>query len=80
MNTTGNLPVAVREVEPPPSQQTDPLLYRMVVGALALALLLTILGGLILAALGIEVSAAIIAIGAASGGALGGLLAPSPSK
>ena len=68
-----------KTVEPVPSQSVDPLLYRMVVGALALALLFTILGGLILAALGVEVSAAIIAIGAASGGALGGLLAPSPA-
>ena len=72
--------VVVKAVEPVPTQQTDPLLYRIVVGALAAALLLTIVGGLILSALGIEVSAALIALGAAAGGALGGLLAPSPAK
>lgn len=69
-----------REVEPVPAQQVDPFLYRMVVGALALGLLFTVLGGLALAALGIEVSAALVAIGAGCMGALGGLLAPSPAR
>ena len=72
--------VVVKAVEPAPTQAQDPLLYRIVVSALAAALLLTIIGGLILSALGIEVSAALIALGAAAGGALGGLLAPSPAK
>lgn len=68
-----------RSVEPVPEQRVDPLLYRMVVGALAGALLLTVLGGLILAGLGRELSAALVAIGAGCMGALGGLLAPSPA-
>lgn len=72
--------VEVKAVEPVPSQQTDPALYRIVVGALAAGLLITLLGALVLAALGIEVSAAVIAIGAGCMGALGGLLAPSPAK
>jgi hypothetical protein len=72
--------VELKAVEPVPEQRVDPLLYRMVVGALALALLLTVLGGLILAGLGVEVPPAIIAVGAAAGGALGGLLAPSPGQ
>ena len=67
-------------IEQPPEQRTDPLLYRMVVGALAGALLLTVAGGLVLAGLGVDVPGALIALGAASGGALGGLLAPSPVK
>jgi hypothetical protein len=70
----------IRNVEPAPSQQIDPLLYRMVVGALAAALILTVVGGLILAAMRIDVPGALIALGAASGGALGGLLAPSPVR
>ncbi len=65
-------------VEPAPTQQIDPLLYRVVVGALGAALLLVVIGGLILTGLGREVPGALIALGAASGGALGGLLAPSP--
>lgn len=69
-----------RSVEPAPSQQIDPLLYRMVVGALAAALLLVVLGALLLAGLKTEVSAALIGIGSFCAGALGGLLAPSPAK
>ncbi len=71
--------VKVKAVEPAPAQQVDPLLYRMVVGALAAALILTVVGGLVLAGMRIEVPGALIALGAASGGALGGLLAPSPA-
>jgi len=69
-----------RAIEPAPSQQADPLLYRMVVGALGLALLLMVLGGLILSAIGMTIPDGLIALGAASGGALGGLLAPAPAR
>jgi len=69
-----------RSVEPPPEQRTDPLLYRMVVGALGMALLITLIGGLVLVGLGKPMDAGLIALGAASGGALGGLLAPSPVR
>ena len=78
----GNDPVVVElhAIDAVPSQQADPLLYRMVVGALAAALILTVVGGLVLAGMRIDVPGALIALGAASGGALGGLLAPSPVK
>jgi hypothetical protein len=69
-----------RAVDPAPSQQTDPLLYRMVVAALGLALLLMVIGGLVLSAMGKSIPDGLIALGAASGGALGGLLAPSPAR
>lgn len=69
-----------RSVDPAPSQQTDPLLYRMVVAALGLALLLMVIGGLVLSAMGKPIPDGLIALGAASGGALGGLLAPSPAR
>jgi hypothetical protein len=72
--------IELRAVEPAPTQQVDPLLYRLVVGALAAALLLTVIGGFVLAAMGIDVPGALIALGAAAGGALGGLLAPSPAQ
>jgi hypothetical protein len=70
----------IRSVEPPPSQQADPLLYRMVVGALGLALLLMVVGGLVLSGMGQQIPDGLIALGAASGGALGGLLAPAPMQ
>jgi len=78
----GKEPIVVQlhAVDAVPSQQTDPLLYRMVVGALAAALILTVVGGLVLAGMKIDVPGALIALGAASGGALGGLLAPSPVR
>lgn len=69
-----------RSVDPAPSQQTDPLLYRMVVAALGLALLLMVIGGLVLSGMGKPIPDGLIALGAASGGALGGLLAPSPAR
>jgi hypothetical protein len=72
--------IQLQAVEPPPAQQVDPLLYRLVVGALAAALLLTVVGGFVLAGLGIEVPGALIAIGAGCMGALGALLAPSPAQ
>jgi hypothetical protein len=72
--------VTPQAVEPVPTQAVDPLLYRLVVGALAAALLLTVIGGFVLAALSIEVPGALIAIGAGCMGALGALLAPSPVK
>lgn len=61
-------------------QQTDPFLFRLVVGILGAAVIITLIGGFVLAAMGIEVPGALIAIGAAAGGGLGMLLAPSPVK
>lgn len=69
-----------RSVEPVPEQRVDPLLYRLVVGALAGGMLLIVVGGLVLTALGQDVPGSLVAIGAACGGSLGGLLAPSPVK
>ena len=66
--------IEAREIEPMPSQQVDPLLYRMIVGALAAALLLVVIGALVLSALKIEVGSAIIGIGSFCAGALGGTL------
>jgi hypothetical protein len=60
--------------------QTDVWIYRMVVGALGLGLLLCIIGAIVLAGIGKPVSEAIVAIGAAAVGALAGLLAPSPTS
>ena len=59
----------------------DTLVYRMVVGALGAAVLLTVIGAIVLVAIGKgEIPASIIALGSAAVGALAGLLAPSPSR
>lgn len=59
----------------------DTLVYRLVVSALGSALLLTIIGAIVLVAIGKgEIPASIIALGSAAGGALAGLLAPAPSN
>lgn len=72
--------IAMREIEPMPSQQVDPLLFRLIVGALAIALLLVVVGALVLSGLGIEVSSAIIGIGSFCAGALGGTLTVTTAK
>ena len=51
--------MSMREIEPPPSQRVDPMLYRYVVWALAAIGGVGMLGILILAALGIEPPAAV---------------------
>jgi hypothetical protein len=59
--------------------QSDPLIYRLVVGFLGSAVVLAIIGGFYLS---IKTAATIpeglIALGSAAVGALAGLLAPSP--
>jgi hypothetical protein len=51
----------------------------MVVGALGLAVLLAVAGGIVLGVLSRPVPESVIAIGAACVGALAGILAPSPA-
>ncbi|HEY0458610.1 MAG TPA: hypothetical protein VGC97_05610 [Pyrinomonadaceae bacterium] len=63
------------------AQLPDTLIYRMVVGALGLTVLLTVIGAITLIAIGKgEIPASIIALGSAAVGALAGLLAPSPAR
>lgn len=63
-----------------PDNGSDPLLYRLVVGILGAAILITLLGGLILTAMGKPMGDGLIALGAGSVGALAGLLAPAPVR
>ena len=61
----------------------DTWVYRIVVLSLGLAVLITVVAAAILAGYGnekIKIPEGVIAIGAAAGGALAGLLAPSPIK
>lgn len=61
--------------------QTDRWIYRLVVIGLGLTILLSVGGGIYLAATGTqETPEILIALGSASVGALSGLLAPSPTK
>ncbi len=58
--------------------QTDVWIYRIVVGALALAILSAVGGAIVLAMNGRPIPEILLAIGSGAVGALAGLLAPSP--
>ncbi len=60
--------------------QTDVWIYRIVVGALGLAVPISLIGAIVLAKNGTDTPAILTAIGSAAVGALAGLLAPSPVK
>ena len=60
--------------------QSDVWIYRIVVGALALAILGSVAGAIVLALQDRAIPEVLLAIGSASVGALAGLLAPSPSR
>ena len=59
--------------------QSDVWIYRLVVGPLALAILITVVGAILLAMQGRTVPDVLLAIGSGAVGALAGLLAPSPA-
>jgi len=59
--------------------QTDVWIYRIVVGALALAILGAVGGAILLAMNGRATPEVFLAIGSGAVGALAGLLAPSPA-
>lgn len=63
-----------------PAAEPDLWLYRMVIGSLGLAVLLTVILAAVLAVAGRDLPQGVLAIGATCAGALGGLLAPSPVK
>jgi hypothetical protein len=63
-----------------PEAEKDLWIYRIVVGALSLAVLITIVGLIILAMTGRTAPEGLIALGSAAVGALAGLLAPSPGR
>lgn len=81
--TTTTIPrmeVALRGVEPVPSQQVDPLLYRMVVAFLGAAMLMAILLVGLLSYQGKSGSDLLIAVPSAVVGGLIGMLVPSPVR
>jgi hypothetical protein len=60
--------------------ESDVWIYRMVVAALGLAVLVGVIGAIVLAVLGKTVPEVLVALGSAAVGALAGLLAPSPAS
>ena len=60
--------------------QRDVVVYRVVVYGLSGALLLCIGGSILLSFFGKVMPEGVLTLGAAAGGALAGLLAPSPSR
>jgi hypothetical protein len=61
-----------------PIYKSDKFIYRVVVGALAVVVLTTAIGAIILESGGKTTPQALIALGSTALGALAGLLAPSP--
>jgi hypothetical protein len=59
---------------------TDPTIYRIVVLALGIAILVSLAGAIWLTFAGKDVPDVVVALGSAAVGALSGLLAPSPEK
>jgi hypothetical protein len=57
--------------------QSDVWVYRMVVFSLGLTVLLSLIGGVILALCGKDIPEVLVALGSAAIGALAGLLVPS---
>ena len=70
---------AIAAVTQPPLQ-TDVWIYRIVVLALGLAVLISLLGGIAIVLVGKSVPDIMVALGSAAVGALAGLLAPPPTK
>ena len=76
---------AIANLVTPLPLQSDVWIYRMVVGALGLTVLIAVIGALYLAAMSSPTWAyaipdALVALGSAAVGALAGLLAPSPLR
>jgi hypothetical protein len=65
-------------IAPLPDPQPDPLLYRVIVFAVAAVAVLGIVGIITLAVMALPVPEALVAIGAAAVGYLGGVLSPTP--
>jgi len=60
--------------------QTDVWIYRVVVFALGLTIVLAVIGATLLAAANQDAPQVLVALGSAAVGALAGLLAPSPAR
>ena len=67
-------------VAPVPDQATDPLIYRIVVVALASIGMLTLIGALVLAFFSRSMPEGALVLGSTAVGAMAGLLAPAPTR
>jgi len=75
MTSTTPQPTAI---DPPPEQSQDMFLYRLLVGGLVAAVILTIAGIFTLALLARTIPEGLVALGSAAVGGLVGLLVPAP--
>lgn len=57
---------------------TDPVIYRMIIGALGLTILVTVVGTIVLVAMGKNMDAGVLTLAGTCAGFMGGLLVPSP--
>ncbi|MFQ5572280.1 MAG: hypothetical protein ACE5G0_21600 [Rhodothermales bacterium] len=73
-------PAGALEALAVPAHIPDTFVYRITVGSLGAAVLVTLIGAIVLVALGKETPEILVAIGSAAVGALAGLLAPSPAR
>lgn len=73
-------PAAALETLATPAPIPDTLVYRITVGSLGTAVLITLIGAIVLVAFGKQTPEILVAIGSAAVGALAGLLAPSPAR
>ena len=75
----GELNKAAVQLEDP-IYKSDKLIYRIVVIALAILVLTTAIGAIILQSINKSIPDAVVALGSTALGALAGLLAPSPLR
>ena len=85
MTATGDVTVSYdvtpKAIDTPlPTSNEDPDLYRIIIYFLGATVMVLMVGGIVLAGLGKEVPAALIAIAAGAGGALGGALVGPAAK
>ena len=69
-----------KEIPAMPPLEYDVWIYRMVVTALGVVIVLSVAGAIYLTAIKVEIPDILTAIGSAAVGALAGLLSPSPSQ
>lgn len=62
----------------PAPVENDVWIYRLVVAGLVVVSVASVLGGLVLAGLGVEVPTSVVALGSGAIAGMVGLLAPSP--
>lgn len=79
-DTATSFEIKNNSLPPLPDPEPDKLLYRLLIGGLVAAILLIVIGSFVATMFGKNMNEAVIAIGAAAVGYLGGVLTPSPKQ